>query len=145
MGDKHMHTVISSFKDPATAQRAMDRLVEAGFAREDMHMQHYVPTGQGGMDRTDWEGMEREVAVDPGVLESVGRFFTSLFGKDNPSVNADAYSQAVARGESVVVLDADDEQQANRAAKILDEEGGKDRNIVPRSSEKRLRSMGAEV
>ena len=34
-----MHTVISAFDDTKTAQRAVERLVDAGFARGDVHLQ----------------------------------------------------------------------------------------------------------
>lgn len=139
-----MHTVISSFSDRAAAQRAMERLQQAGFARDDMHMQRHEVQPVGGTSAADWEGMEREVAVDRSVLESIGHFFTSLFGRDHPG-HARDYTDAVTRGECVVVLDARDEAEAKRAADILDAEGGRNRNIVPRSHEKRLHDMGTEA
>ena len=55
---------------------------------------------------------EREVAFDPGVLASYGHFFASLFGLDHPAGHAQTYSEAVRRGNSVVVVDAPDDQQA---------------------------------
>jgi hypothetical protein len=139
-----MHTVISSFRDRVAAQRAMERLQQAGFAREDMHLQRHDVQPVGGTSAADWEGMEREVAVDRRVLESIGHFFTSLFGQEHPA-HARSYTDAVTRGECVVVLDADSEAEAQRAADLLDAEGGQDRNIVPRSHERRLRDMGTEA
>lgn len=140
-----MHTVLSAFNDIGTARRAIDRLAQAGFDRADMHLQHRDVHVDGNMSRETWDGMEREIAMDRSVLESVGHFFVSLFGKDHPSRHAQSYSEVIARGECVVVVDADDEAQAHRAAEMLDEWGGRDRNIVPRSSgHRRVRDIVTE-
>lgn len=137
-----MHTVLSAFADSAAAQRAVDRLAQAGFGRDDMHVQHREVHVDAALRPADWEGMEREVAVDHRVLESIGNFFAGLIGRDHAAGRVDTYSQAVARGEFVVVVDADDEVQAQRAAAVLDECGGRDRSIVPRSRDRRpLREM----
>jgi len=140
-----MHTVLSAFNDLPTAQHAMDKLAAAGFSRSDMHMQHRDMRVDGAMSRETWDGMEREIAVDPGVLENFGHFFVSLFGKDDPSDHVNTYSRAVSRGECVVVVDADDEVKAQRAAALLDECGGRDRSIVPRSEgHRRVRDIVVE-
>ncbi len=138
-----MHTVLSAFNDLPTAQRAMDKLAEAGFDRSDMHMQHRDMQHDGAMDRETWDGMEREVAMDSHVLDAIGNFFTRVFGREHADGHVNTYAQSVARGECVVVLDADDELQAQRAAALLDECGGRDRNIVPRSRQKPLRDIVA--
>ena len=35
-----MHTAICTFENPADADRAVDRLLQAGFDRSDIHMEH---------------------------------------------------------------------------------------------------------
>ena len=135
-----MHTVISAFNDTKTAQRAVERLVAAGFARDDVHLQEpptddadYAQDAELG-ERT-MHSAEREVAFDRGVLASYGHFFTSLFGLDHPAGHADTYTEAVRRGKSVVVVDAPDDQQAGRASSLMRELGGGDLNVVQRDTQ----------
>ncbi|MDB5946279.1 MAG: hypothetical protein JWQ33_1305 [Ramlibacter sp.] len=133
-----MQTVIGAFDDRETAQQAVEKLAQAGVPRDDVHVQqgeagsgttHAAAlqdggTGPGTQDR--WQGMESEVALDRGVLSSIGNFFTSLFGQDHPSGHAGTYSEAVRRGSSVVVVDARDAQEAERAVTLLHELGAID-------------------
>jgi len=137
-----MQTVIGAFDDTATAQRAVESLVQAGFDRDDVHVQHQQQQGAGQMtgmqtetrqQGANWDGQEREVAADKG---GVGGFFSSLFGMDDASdrqqnqqmygQRAYTYDEAVRRGSAVVVVDADDEAQADRAATLLHELGAVD-------------------
>jgi hypothetical protein len=138
-----MHTVISTFTNRHDAQRAMELLQEQGIAGDDMHLQQggSAPANNAGIDRATWDGMEREVAVDRGVLSSVGHFFASLFGQDNPNGHVDTYSRAVEQGGCVVVLDARDEAQAREAARLLDDLGGQTSNVVHRATQKPLREI----
>lgn len=110
-----MQTVIGAFDDRATADQAVQRLVDMGFERSDVHVECNT-------DRAALQGQEREVAV--------GRrgFFASLFGLDDErhSPHASTWSEAVRRGSSVVVVDAQDETQADRAASCLHELGAVD-------------------
>jgi hypothetical protein len=127
-----METVIGAFDDRHAAKRAVERLVQSGFAREDVHIEHGAEagamqdggTGSGTQDR--WQGMEAEVAIDRNLLSSIGQFFTRLFGQDHPSGHVGVYSEAVRRGSTVVVVDAADEQQAAQAASLLHELGAID-------------------
>jgi hypothetical protein len=38
-----MHTALCTFDDRASAEEARDRLVAAGFARHDVHLEHARP------------------------------------------------------------------------------------------------------
>ncbi|MES3003133.1 MAG: hypothetical protein V4787_20750 [Pseudomonadota bacterium] len=135
-----MQTLISVFDDRATARRAIERLVEAGFARSELHLQEpdevrpETTTASAESDAQDravgrmaMNSAEREVAVDRGVLESIGHFFTSLMGKDHKR-HAGAYSEAMRRGSSVVVVDAKDDHEAETAAAMLHQLGAVDVN-----------------
>ncbi|RYY85334.1 MAG: hypothetical protein EOO24_36665 [Comamonadaceae bacterium] len=151
-----MHTAICTFKDHATARQAMDRLAAAGIARHDMHLEHRTvdgelnATGEGAARRDkpapndNWDGLEREVAVDRSVLSSFGHFFASLLGQDNPSGYTDTYSQHVERGSVVLVVDADDETQARRASQLLNEAQASDMNLVHRPQQRPLRDIVGE-
>lgn len=132
-----MHTVISAFNDSDTAQRALNRLVQAGVPRQDVHIQERAPGEAGtGVSQEAEDRLlgnrathtaEREVAVGSGALASLGRFFTSLFGVDTPHANhARVYSEAVRRGHSVVVVDTADEEEASRAVELLHDLDGVD-------------------
>jgi hypothetical protein len=132
-----MHAVISAFNDSDTAQRALNRLVQAGIPRQDVHIQERAPAeaGSGVPEEADERLLgnratrtaEREVAVGSGALESLGHFFTSLFGVDTPQAgHAHVYSEAVRRGRSVVVVDTANEEEASRAVELMHDLGGVD-------------------
>jgi stress response protein YsnF len=124
-----MQTVISAFDDRQTAQRAVERLVDMGFDRADVHLQE-APADDAARTRVGdltMDSAEREVAADRGVFASIGDFFSNLFGDDDRRSNyAGTYSEAVRRGSSVVVVDAQDEEQAERAASLMHELGAMD-------------------
>lgn len=136
-----MHTAICVFDDRRRAEQALDSLVRAGFDRNDVHIEHKDMTAEG--DRHPggaWDGTQRAVH-DRGVLSSFGHFFASLLGRDNPSGQADTYSQHVERGGYVVVVDADDEAQAQRARTLLQELRAGDVDVVQRSGQRPLRDI----
>lgn len=135
-----MHTAICSFDDRAQAERTVERLVQAGYDRSDIHLKHRHGDGRhSGTNK--WDGMEREVAVDPGVLASFGRFFASLFGKDDASRHADTYASAVERGQYVVIVDAGDDASAMRAQHMMHDMEADNLNVVQRPTQPALRDI----
>ena len=136
-----MHTAICAFDDRHRAEQAADSLVNAGFARHDVHIEHKHARGEHRDANDRWDGMEREIAVDRGVLSSFGHFFASLFGRDNPSGHVDTYSQHVEHGRYVVVVDADDPAEAERARTLLHGMQAGDLNRVHRSGQRPLRDV----
>jgi hypothetical protein len=138
-----MHTAICAFGDRERARQAVDALVSAGFARDDIHVEHKQATAKGGSDiATSWDGDQREIH-DRGVLSSFGHFFASLLGRDNPSGQVDTYARHVERGGCVVVVDADSEADAKRARTLLQQMQGGDLNVVNRVDRRRLRDIVA--
>lgn len=107
-----MHTVISNFQDPGRARQSVDRLVEIGVRRGDIHIEH------------------RELQSHS-ALENFGAFFVSLLGQDLHD-EAQGYTRAVEGGLHVLVLDALYALQAERASALLDEMGGRGTRIVHR-------------
>lgn len=121
-----MHTLISAFDDREAARRAVERLVESGIPREDVHLQEDpVPERQLTLGDRAVASAEREVAVGHGGLSAIVNFFGSLFG-DHGKHHAATWSEAVRRGHSVVVVDARDDDEAGRAALVLHEFGAID-------------------
>ncbi|HET8748388.1 MAG TPA: hypothetical protein VFM98_22520 [Ramlibacter sp.] len=136
-----MHTALCAFDDRARAEQAVDSLVRSGFARHDVHIEHKDLHGERSAANDQWDGMEREIAVDRGVLSSFGHFFASLLGRDNPSGHVDTYAQHVERGSYVVVVDAEDEAQAERARTLLHGLQAGDLNVVHRAEQRPLRDI----
>jgi hypothetical protein len=91
-----MHTAICAFEDKVRAEQAIDSLVRAGFARHDLHIQHKQLAGQGEDANDRWDALEREIAVDPGVVTAFGRFFARLFGRDHVKGHVDTYTSSEA-------------------------------------------------
>jgi hypothetical protein len=147
-----MHTAICTFDDRANAEQAVERLVQAGFDRHDVHLEYRHADGspmtegkgdeQGPNDRFD--GMEREVALDRSVVLRLGNFFGRLFAHDDAHGHADAYSSAVDRGHCVVIVDGHDEAEAQRAQDLLLGMEAGDLNLVHRPGQRPLRDVVAE-
>lgn len=116
-----MHTALCTFDDRETAERARDRLLRAGFAGRDIHLQHRGPTDSDSMgeDPRAWVGTDREIAADRSMVDKVAGFFVHLFGADDPERRHEAWSRAVDSGRTVLVVDTQDEQQAQRARELL--------------------------
>ena len=136
-----MHTAICSFDSHAQARDAIAALERAGFPRHDLHIEHKDAAGDGRDANDRWDGLEREVAVDRGVLSSFGRFFASLLGRDDPTGRADTYSRHVERGGHVVVVDAHDEAEAQRARAVLQDLKAGDLHVVHRAEQQSLRDI----
>jgi uncharacterized protein (TIGR02271 family) len=130
-----MQTIIGAFDDTASAQRAVERLVQSGFDRDDVHVEQQQggQMQQGGLQNEtrqqggNWDGQEREVGADR------RGFFAKLFGMDDDNQqqnqyasHAYTYDEAVRRGSAVVVVDADNDTQADRASALLHECGAID-------------------
>ena len=136
-----MHTTLCAFDDRARAEQARDGLLQAGFAPHDVHIEHEHASTDDGDANDRWDGQEREIAVDRGVLSSYGHFFASLLGRDNPSGHADTYAQHVQRGSYVVVVDADNDAEAQRARDVLHGLRAGELNVVHRAQQPRLRDI----
>ena len=136
-----MHTAICTFDTHEQARDAVAALERAGFARHDLHIEHRTATAEGHAANDQWDGLEREVAVDRGVVSSFGHFFASLFGRDEHAGHVDTYSRHVERGGHVVVVDANDEAEARRAQDLLRTMQAGDLNLVERREQRPLRDI----
>jgi len=91
-----MHTLISAFEDRASAERAVERLHELGFAPDDVSLQEYRDAGAD--DKADF-------SADRGVLASYGHVIASMFGMDVPDQHdAEHYAKAHSSGHPLVMV-----------------------------------------
>ena len=109
-------TIVGLFDNAGEAQRAVVELVESGIPREDIGITSRDYTGYAG------EGYDRDDSHrDEGIGDKISNFFSNLFGDDE---YAGHYSEAVTRGGSVVTVDCETDEQADRAEAILNRFGG---------------------
>lgn len=156
-------TVVGIFDNASEAQKAIDDLVDAGFMRSNIDLSAQTNTNSsesystdaystgstGSMDNAgstipdrhrNTSGTYTEEVVDDtkDVGDSIGDFFSNLFGGDDDD-NHKKYSDVARRG-SVVTVHAQSEEEAERAADILDDNGAVD--VDERATEYGYGAMG---
>jgi uncharacterized protein (TIGR02271 family) len=136
--DRTVQTVIGAFDDTATAQRAVERLTQAGFPREDVHLQHEQGSGDltGQTSLSSTPSTSSTSSTTSIQQPKKGGFFATLFGmgdydddtaRQSPyAEQAYTYDEAVRRGSAVVVVDVDSETEADKASSLLHEAGAVD-------------------
>ena len=107
-----MQTVLGTFGDRRTAQRAVDELLARGFTRASVHLQ----TGATS-DRP-----AGEAATSRGMMASVGSFFSKLFESDTKD-HAGNDVEAVRRDSSVVAVDTSDDSEVQTAEAVMGQLG----------------------
>lgn len=106
-------TVIGVFDDASEAQAAIDQLTSAGFSRDSIDLSARNTSDSTTTTRTDDDNES-----------GIGKFFRSLFGDDDNDTTR-KYETVASRG-SIVTVHAQTEDDAERAADILDEAGAVD-------------------
>lgn len=111
-------TVVGFFDNPTEAQRAVERLQSLGITRDliDVSNNNTGATGVSDSRTTDRSDRDSESGIT--------RFFRNLFGDDNDE--ADRYSHVAQRSGSIVTVHARTEEEAERAADLLDDCGAVD-------------------
>ena len=131
-------TVVGVFDNASEAQEAVEALVSDGFSRSSIDMSatqsgtysddNTISTGGSAVpdrNRNTSGTMAEEVVDDTkDVGSGIGNFFSSLFGGGD---DADRYSRVGDRS-SIVTVHAQSEDEAERAADILDDNGAVDVN-----------------
>ena len=133
-----MHTAICTFEDRAAAEKAAGQLVQAGFDRSEVHVEHRHADGT--------PMAEPESGAERRDHDVVGKFsfFERLFGAGKHAPHADTYSRAVDQGLYVVLVEGRDEVEAQRAQDVLHGLNPGDFNLVHRAGERPLRDLVAE-
>ena len=107
------HTVVGIFNSVVDAEKAVDQLLSNGFDRNRIDI----------ADHTEREGYTDEHRDRDD--DSIGGFFSSLFGGDS---DESRYHTEAAKQGSVVTVHAQSNEEAERAADILDDYGTIDAN-----------------
>jgi len=107
-----MQTILGTFADRRTAQRAVDQLLARGFTSASIHLQTDSTS-----DRPD-----THPAADRGMMASVGSFFSNLFGASEEREHAGNYADA-RRASSVVAVDTSDDSEVQMAESIMGQLG----------------------
>lgn len=107
-------TVFGIFDTADEAQNAVKQLLNSGFGNDVIDVRAQRSSDAGDRNRKDADNDS-----------SIGNFFSNLFGGDNEESRT--YSEVARRG-SVVTVHAQSREEADRAARILDEYGAIDAN-----------------
>lgn len=109
------NTVVAVFDDYADAQGALNALYkEGGFTQADVKLSPAEESTEARQQAL----RSQQTTADTGGW-SIGDFFRSLFGSDQHSDDAGVYAEAVRRGSYMLSVDAQTEEQAERAADIM--------------------------
>lgn len=123
-------TVIGLFDNTSEAQQAVQELISAGITRDRIDVSSgnssdssYSTSGTTGS--TYGTGSSTYGTSSSDSNESgISKFFKSLFGDDDE--DADRYTKAASRAQSIVTVHAQSGDEAERAADILDDNGAVD-------------------
>ena len=122
------------FDNASDAQQAVDQLMNSGFSRSQVDLSAATQTSMGDSDaiipdrHVNTSGTRTEEIVDDtkDVGSSIGNFFSNLFGDDDAD-ERQKYAR-VASQHSVVTVHTETDDEAERAADILDDAGAIDVN-----------------
>jgi uncharacterized protein (TIGR02271 family) len=106
-------TIVGLFDEYREAQRAVVELVESGVSREDIGITSQEYANNEGSD---------SYRDDSSRDEGIGGFFSRLFG--DGAEDASHYAEAVGRGGTVVTVDCETDDAADRVEAILNRFGG---------------------
>jgi hypothetical protein len=118
-----MQTVVSVFETRQAAERAVDRLLQAGFESNRVHRHEGAAPANTAAAASPGSSGKGDFDADRGLPSSIGHFFASVFGQDPPAGYADRYVELVRRGHSVVVIQSADDEESDRATTIVRELG----------------------
>ncbi|GAB3559843.1 YsnF/AvaK domain-containing protein [Spirosoma fluminis] len=120
-------TVIGVFDNASEARQAVDKLVDGGIMRQNIDLSLASdPAAEYGTSASNQYATTSTTRTDDDDTgSSIGNFFRSLFGDDDD--DTDRYTKATERG-SLVTVHVQTEDEAEKAADILDEAGAVDVN-----------------
>lgn len=121
-------TVVGIFNTADEAKKAVQQLGAAGFELDFVDVSQASSSASStSSNYTNTSGTATEAVGDAvgRTKDSVGGFFSSLFGSDNDD-EADTYAEVTRSGHSLVTVHVDTTEQAHKAADILDDAGALD-------------------
>lgn len=115
-------TVVGFFDDASDARKAVTQLTEKGINRGNIDIRENSTDTRVSNDYNNDRSYDND--RDRDHESGIGHFFKSLFGDDDDE--ADRYSKVASNSRSIVTVQAQSREEAERAADILDEYGAID-------------------
>jgi uncharacterized protein (TIGR02271 family) len=105
------NTVVGVYDSYAQAQNVMNELLACGFSSDEVQISP-------GSDRTS---ATQDTSSEQHSGSGIGHFFRSLFGMEDDEIrqHQDVYAEAARRGSCVVTVDADSEEERERAIEVM--------------------------
>ncbi|AVR96032.1 hypothetical protein [Pseudoduganella armeniaca] len=110
------HTLAAVFDNRADAERARDALTAAGIGGNSVRL-NAASTGTSTTTTPGASTMSPSATHDESIGDSIKHFFSNLFGDDDERV---VYGEAVNRGNVVLTVQADTQDEIERAADIVE-------------------------
>lgn len=106
------NTVVGVYDSYAQAQNVMNELIACGFSRDEIQLS--PEASERTSAATDTTGSQHSGS-------GIGHFFRSLFGMEDDEYRQhhDIYAEATRRGSCVVTVDADSEEDRERAIEVM--------------------------
>jgi hypothetical protein len=123
-----IHSIVGVFDNEAQAQRAVERLVEWGFTRDNVHIASSATAIAPATASTAADTQAHSEPLHPGV----NSLFHRLFGGTAGLADIDYYCEAVRHGSVVVTVVSGSDEGADSAADILNEYGALDIDVHAR-------------
>jgi len=107
------NTVVGVYDSYAQAQNVLNELLACGFSRDEVQLSPETT------DTASTTQSTSSSSQDSG--SGIGHFFRSLFGMedDEDRVHHDTYAEAMRRGSCVVTVNADSEEERERAVEVM--------------------------
>jgi len=104
------NTVVGVYDSYAQAQNVMNELLACGFSRDEVQLS---PEASDGTSTTQGDSGKEH--------SGIGHFFRSLFGMEDEEdrQHHDIYAEAMRRGSCVVTVNADSDQERERAIEVM--------------------------
>lgn len=120
------HTLAAVFDNRQDAERARDQLVSAGFDNSCMRLNdsssRYADASGNAASTssldTSTTTRSADMDEDRGFMDSVRHFFSNLFGDDHD--DNEVYAEAVNRGNVVLTVQSESQDEIERAADIVE-------------------------
>jgi hypothetical protein len=120
-----MHNIIATFSDMETLRSAIERVQrEAAVPKARMHLKashdtEFLAQSGPSQPRPGQPGYEAQ-----GVLESFGSFWANLL--ESHTDESGIYAETLRRGSSLLMVEADSDEEAGRVRRLLRDCGARD-------------------
>ena len=108
------NTVVGVYDSYAQAQNVLNELLACGFSRDEVQLSPETTDTTSSTSTTQSTSSQESGS-------GIGHFFRSLFGMDDDEdrMHHDTYAEAMRRGSCVVTVNADSEEERERAVEVM--------------------------